>query len=108
MNISSMRKWHRSLGIILALFIIIQTSSGLVLTIAGFSQESVHSSAEHVHGEHHNQSSAWHSALGWMHYSQSSWMGIYRTLLGIGILVQTVLGVMIFFKTRHNMSSRRS
>ena len=108
MNISGMRKWHRRIGIILALFIILQVGSGLLLTISEFSETSVHTSKEHAHDEHSVQSFAWHTTLGWVHHSKINLMAVYRILLGVGILAQTVIGVMIFIETRQRVKSRKS
>jgi hypothetical protein len=108
MNISGMRKWHRSIGIVLALFIVFQVGSGLLLTISEFSETSVHTSEGLGHDEHSEQSLSWHTVLGWIHHSESSWMGVYRILLAAGILAQTGIGVMLFFETRHRRKSRKS
>ncbi|MFO7875143.1 MAG: hypothetical protein R6U55_00990 [Desulfovermiculus sp.] len=108
MNISGMRKWHRSIGIVLALFIMLQAGSGLLLTISEFSETSAHTSEGHGHDENSVQSFTWHTVLGWIHHSESIWMGVYRILLGVGILAQTVIGVMIFIETRQRVKSRKS
>jgi hypothetical protein len=108
MNQSDMRKWHRSIGIIIALFIIFQAGSGLLITILEFSDTPTHSSEAHEHAEQEEGASAWHVVLGWIHHGSGSLMDIYRILLGVGILAQTIIGVMLFFDIRRRVKSRQS
>ena len=107
MNQSNMRKWHRSIGIIIALFIIFQAGSGLLITISEFGDTPAHSSKGHEHAEQGERASTWHAVLGWIHHGDSSLMAIYRILLGVGILVQTIIGAMLFFHLRHRVKSRQ-
>lgn len=92
---------------IIALFIILQAGSGLLITISEFGDRPANSSEGHGHDEQVEETSlAWHDLLGWIHHGSSSLMGIYRILLGVGLLGQTVIGVMIFFDTRRRAKSR--
>ena len=107
MNQSDMRKWHRSIGIIIALFIIFQAGSGLLITISEFDDTLPHSSKGHEHAEQGEGASAWHAMLGWIHHGDSSLMATYRILLGVGILAQTIIGVLLFFNLRRRIKSRQ-
>lgn len=111
MKQSDMRKLHRNIGIIIAVFIVLQAGSGLLITIAEFSEASetpVSSSAEHEYEEHEQDTSTLRAALGWIHYDSSAVMSTYRILLGIGILVQTIIGGMMFFDIRRRLKAGRT
>jgi hypothetical protein len=104
MKSSNMRKWHRYIGIIIAAFIVLQAGSGLLLTVSEFGGTHDHSSE----AQEHESDSVWHAVIGWIHYDSNPLMGIYRILLGAGILVQTTIGAMIFFDIRHRVKSKGS
>ncbi len=106
MKQSNMRKLHRNIGIIIAVFIVFQVGSGLLITLAEFGETPTHSNAEHEYGESREDASAWGAALGWIHHDSSMPMGIYRVLLGVGLLAQTTIGGMIFFDTRRRLKSK--
>ena len=106
MNQSDLRKWHRSIGIIIALFILFQAGSGLLLTITEFGDTPAYSSEGHGQDEQGEGISAWHAVLGWIHHSSNDLMGIYRVLLGIGLLAQTIIGGVIFLGIRRQAKSK--
>ncbi|MDD3579961.1 MAG: hypothetical protein PHW74_02940 [Desulfobacca sp.] len=85
MQEAELRKWHRTMGIILALLIILQASSGLWLSFEGL--------LFHTGVEMHMLMAAIHRGGGDM----AKW---YRTLLGLGLLGMACSGTAIFFKIR--------
>jgi len=108
MKQADMRKWHRGIGLIIAVFIIFQAGSGLMLTVSEIGDTPAHSSEGHEHDEPGEEASTWHTVLGWIHHGSSSWMGIYRILLGAALIAQTVIGVMIFFDIRARAKARQA
>jgi hypothetical protein len=83
MNEAYLRKWHRRLGIGLALFIFLQTLSGLILNLEDlFDIAAV---------------TRWSSIL---HRGGGEFGTVYRSLLGLGLLGMAVTGSLIFQKIR--------
>jgi hypothetical protein len=81
MNEAYLRKWHRRLGIILALFILLQTASGVVLNLEDLVEIPL--------------------ILGWanvFHRGGGDFGTVYRTLLGLGLLGMAASGSLIFYK----------
>jgi hypothetical protein len=93
----SLRLWHRHLGIILAIFIIIQAGTGLSLNLGQLSIPHTHEQGTPGTQEH---SSSVTNAVMMIHHGGGLVGTIYRILLGIGILVQTVLGTLIYIRIR--------
>jgi hypothetical protein len=90
MKESVLRRWHRSLGILLALFIILQTGSGFLISLGELSVPHSHAHEDTNASSHGNNEgeSLWHEG------------SLYRVFVGIGLLWMTVSGSMIFFKIR--------
>jgi len=123
-----LRKWHRYLGISLALFLILQAVSGLSISLghltAGHEHEKpVHSHSNdkktgdggHVHNNPEKDSSDGQSALSAttgifsaLHHGGGVAGSVYRILLAVGILLQTLTGGLIFFKSRERSKARPS
>ena len=102
MKESNLRKWHRTLGILLGLFIILQAGSGLLITLGEVSVLQTHAdegSDRQNHG-HEGGESIWHKALEFIHHGAGSAGNIYRTLVGIGLLGMAFSGSAIFYKIR--------
>ena len=81
MDEAYLRKWHRRLGIILALFILLQTASGVVLNLEDLVE---------IPG-----------ILGWanvFHRGGGDFITVYRTLLGLGLIGMAASGSLIFYK----------
>jgi uncharacterized iron-regulated membrane protein len=92
MKESDLRRWHRALGIIVAVFLILQAGSGFVLSLNGLSI--LHTNA-HEEGE-----SLWYMSLEFIHRGGGTPGTIYRLAVGLSMLVMAVSGSVIFFKIR--------
>jgi hypothetical protein len=86
-NEKDLRRYHRSAGIILAVFIIIQAFSGIILSL------------KHFFGFYILDTVFWNLTTG-IHYRFGVLADIYRVLLGIGLLWMAVSGVMIWNRIR--------
>ena len=102
MKEADLRRWHRRLGIIVALFIILQTGSGFLLSLGELSVPHTHANeGAYTPGHAHEEGeSNWHKALELIHYGGSTAGTIYRLVIGISLLAVAVSGSMIFFKMR--------
>jgi hypothetical protein len=81
MNEAFLRKWHRRLGIGFAVFIFLQTLSGLILNL----EDLVDIAAV----------TRWASVL---HRGGGEFGTLYRTVLGFGLLGMAISGGCIFLK----------
>lgn len=97
MKETNLRKLHRHLGAILAVFIIIQVGGGLYLSLAQLSIPHTH---EHGTPDTDEGPSAVSKVAMTIHHGGGLPGTIYRVLLAVGILVQTMLGTMIFLRIR--------
>lgn len=82
MTSKSLRTAHRSVGVPLALFVVIQTITGILLTYdryLGLYQQGLTDT---------------------LHYDISLIGVVYRTALGLGLLWMTVTGLMIWWDVR--------
>jgi hypothetical protein len=102
MKESVLRRWHRNLGILLALFIILQAGTGFLISLGEFS--ALHSNGhEDTHASSHGNNegeSLWHEGLEFIHHGAGTAGSLYRILIGIGLLWMAVSGTIIFFKIR--------
>ncbi len=113
MKQAGFRKWHRRLGVILAAFILLQVGSGLWLTVSemGSGHEHGEGSEHHEaltnegHGHEGGEESHEHGIVGLVHRAEATWAAIYRVALALGILLQTALGLVIFFAMRTSSKS---
>ena len=80
-----LRKWHRSAGIIFAVFIFIQGLTGLILTI------------EDVLGVY------WGGIVNDIHRFYKLPGHMYRLISGSGLLFMTITGVFIWYMTQKRM-----
>jgi hypothetical protein len=102
----TLRTWHRKIGMIIALFVFLQSGSGLLITLFEFSP---HDSQAHEDILDEKQDSSIHEhkgeffferGLAFMHHGDPAFLGLYRIFLGAAIIVQTVLGAAIFLKMK--------
>ena len=89
MKEKELRKMHRSIGIILALFIILQSLSGIGMSI------------EDVFGKY------W-GILHDIHYHFSYIGLIYRIVVGMGLVWMSLSGIMIYMKIRTRRKAPQS
>lgn len=80
------RKFHRSLGMIVVWFLAAQALTGLVLAALGLAPE--------------GSSPQLDSILSFLHLGWNPLGGIYRIILGLATIVQGLSGIMIFFLIR--------
>jgi uncharacterized iron-regulated membrane protein len=108
MKEADLRRWHRTMGIIVAAFIILQAGSGFVLSLGGLPIASTHAHEEAYNTGHAHEEGQllWQDALVYIHLGGGIIGTIYRLLLGLGIVVVAVSGSMIFFKARARSKRR--
>ncbi|MEW6441960.1 MAG: hypothetical protein AB1640_13575 [bacterium] len=104
-----LRKWHRNLGIFLALLILIQAGSGLVMTLAEESSHAHADSESEPLGEEEGAEPAWLEFLEGIHTEGGTVGYAYRLLVGLGLMVVAVTGIWIFVKiqVRQRAAGRR-
>lgn len=86
-----LRTWHRRLGIVLALLILLQAGSGLLLSLLGLLPGGG------------AVGSPWHGAdefLEALHFGGGSCGKVYRIFLGLGMAGMAASGSLIFLKIR--------
>ena len=80
------RKFHRTLGIIVVWFLAGQVLTGLILTIGGMAPGGSPAFLDNL--------------LGTLHFGWNPLGGIYRLLLGLAALAQGISGIIIYFLIR--------
>ena len=80
MKEAKLRKWHRTLGMIFALFILIQAATGLILTI------------EDMLGVY------WGGIVHEIHRQYELVGHLYRLIAGVGMLIMVFTGSLIGYK----------
>ncbi len=108
MKEANLRKWHRNLGILIALFIMIQTGSGFIISLGQLSVPHSHAD-QTTHESNHNGGEApsfWNESLTFLHHGGGAMGTIYRLLLGVGMMAMAVSGSMIFFRIRARARKR--
>ncbi len=110
MKQSDLRKWHRRMGIALALFIILQAGSGVLISLSRLWTPHSHAHTESVTpaSSHDEEESVRHGFLGFIHHGAGSVGSVYRVLLGIGAVALTLSGGAIFFKGRTRLKKGTS
>jgi hypothetical protein len=100
---SDLRKWHRSMGIALAFFIIVQAGTGLLISLGDIIMPPA---PAHTHDpsmsaeEAGEEESEWMETLEYIHHGDGVTSNIYRIIVGLGLAGMAVSGSIIFFKTR--------
>jgi hypothetical protein len=104
----NLRAWHRRIGIILALFIILQAGSGFLITLGDLipstSPDTEHAVAVTTVDE--EEEHFWDEALEFIHFGAGAAGALYRILLGAGVLWMAVSGGLIFFRIRARSKKR--
>ncbi len=104
-----LRKWHRNMGIILALFIILQAITGLLITVDDLEIPLTHAHeniAQDSPGHQVSKSLNYQRIVWTIHHGGGSIGVVYRILLGIGMVGMAVSGSMIYLKIRKRTRKR--
>ncbi len=103
----ALRKWHRRMGIILALFIILQAGSGLLLSFSGLGSPHEHDEPiAHEHDEHDDEGSRWLGTFKNIHHGGGTAGNVYRIIIGVGTLGMALSGAAIFYQIKHRIKKR--
>ena len=104
-----LRKLHRRIGITLALFIILQAGSGLIISISELvtSHNHAHNDMPESHRHQSENESMWHEMLEFVHHGAGTFGIAYRILVGTGTLAVTVAGCIIFLKMKARYKQKR-
>jgi hypothetical protein len=81
MDEAYLRKWHRTIGIYLALFIFLQAASGAMMAL-----------------EFALDSTGLFGILTSLHFGGGSWGHLYRIILGLGLMGMATSGALIYLK----------
>jgi hypothetical protein len=83
MDEAYLRKWHRTMGIILAFFIFLQAASGTMMALEFFFN-----------------STGLFGVLTSLHFGGGAIGSLYRVLLGLGLMGMAASGTLIYLKIR--------
>jgi uncharacterized iron-regulated membrane protein len=83
MDEAYLRKWHRTMGIILAFFIFLQAASGTMMAL-----------------EFLLNSTGLFGVLTSLHFGGGATGSLYRVLLGLGLMGMAASGTLIYLKIR--------
>ena len=103
MKEGTLRRWHRRAGILLALLIILQAGSGLLITLHEWPLLQTlgqGGSSQGLSSTHETDESQWADALEFIHRGLANVGAVYRIVTGLGILWMVISGTLIFFKIR--------
>ena len=102
MKESTLRKWHRSVGISVVLFMFLQAGSGFLISIGILSMPHAHAHEDtHAYSRRNNEgASLWHEGLEFIHHGAGTAGSLYRILIGMSLLWMAASGSMILFKIR--------
>lgn len=105
-----LRKWHRRVGIWMALFIMVQAGSGLLIGLEKFEAShsharqtaggQAHSEARELKNDQDEGESLFEEILEWVHHGGGLAGGIYRLVVGLSLIFMAVTGIWIYFKIR--------
>lgn len=123
MKEANLRQWHRYLGVTLAILIIFQAGTGLLISIGQLGNGGSHRHSDpeahhegsadtelsnvHGHDETSKHGTGWglgvhtlNDIVMMIHHGGGLAGTMYRILLATGVLLQTVLGILIFMRMR--------
>jgi uncharacterized iron-regulated membrane protein len=89
MDEAYLRKWHRTMGIILAFFIFLQAASGAMMAF-----------------EHALDAHGLFGVLTSIHYGGGFLGNLYRVILGLGLMGMATSGTLIYLKIRARTKKR--
>jgi len=108
MKEKDLRKWHRTMGLFLALFVVVQAGTGLLITLS--EMDISHSHGHEEFDSDRSEDNDWvpEGLFALLHHGGGAVGLVYRVLLGIGITGMALSGSVIYFKTRGRMKSKQS
>jgi uncharacterized iron-regulated membrane protein len=89
MDEAYLRKWHRTMGIILAFFIFLQAATGAMMAF-----------------EHALDAHGLFGFVTSIHFGGGFFGNIYRIILGLGVMGMAASGTLIFLKIRARTKKR--
>ena len=92
MSEAGLRRLHRTLGIIVVVFLAVQVVTGLSFSLSGMTMPPLYRNPRWVYALHHGG-----GALG----------DIYRLILAVSVLTQGITGVIIFLRARMRQARAR-
>lgn len=109
MSQATLRQWHRTVGIVIALFVLVQAGTGFILEWEHFTP------AAHEHGHEHEEpqeEGAAVQAAETIHHGSflaatRPLVSAYRLLLAAGLIWMAVSGAAIFLQMRSRRAARR-
>lgn len=101
-----LRKWHRILGILVSLFIIIQAGSGLILSFIENEPSQAYGHSEYQKEDETEAGSSIDELLELIHTGGGGVGVIYRLVVGVGLLLMVGSGVWIFVKVQLRQKTR--
>ena len=106
MKEADLRKWHRTLGIVLAFFMILQAGSGVLLSLGDMDDPLGHAFARHgdrpeaERGDRGIDRDGDDDIVELIHHGAGGFGAAYRILLGVGMLAMAFSGSLIYLKIR--------
>ncbi|MBU0729612.1 MAG: hypothetical protein KKE17_14195 [Proteobacteria bacterium] len=103
MSEMTLRKWHRRIGITLALFIILQAGSGLLISFSGLNVPHEHEKQIIHEPEHDHTGPGWLNTFKNIHHGGGPIGNLYRIIVGIGAIGMAASGTAIFYHIKNRM-----
>ena len=105
-----LRKWHRKVGIWMALFIMVQAGSGLLIGLEEFEASRSHahqaaagqapSESRDLKDDEGDEESLFQDILEWVHHGGGLAGGIYRLFVGLSLIFMALTGIWIHLMIR--------
>ncbi|MEW6667673.1 MAG: hypothetical protein AB1512_20890 [Thermodesulfobacteriota bacterium] len=97
----TLRKWHRTAGIVLAVFIAFQALTGLALSLAPLASHSNHSHGiSDKAGSSGDEEELWEELMEFVHHGAGPVGAVYRIALALGTLWMAVTGFAIYLRIK--------
>lgn len=103
-----LRKWHRCIGVVLALFLFFQAGSGMLLSLEGLPLSKGQAHTEQGTGSplEYSDQAPW-DLTGSIHHGGGTLGALYRLALGTASLWMALSGAWIYWKIRKRSAARR-
>lgn len=92
MSETGLRKLHRTLGMIVVIFLAVQVITGLSFSLSGMTMPPLYRNPRWVYSLHHGG-----GMLG----------NLYRVILAVAVLTQGITGLIVFVRTRIRQARAR-